>query len=197
MPWLAIKLFLSGMMKRLLGLMAKLWELTCKYPLQVALVAALVLSGWLWRGNVSRDRTIASMKAQHKNELAERDAASEANRALAYAQVAALQAKYNAQAKENAYVEKALRADLGARAATNADRMRFDKVCRREPAPAREDSPAPVDHGPGPDAVILERRDYDTLIDNTVRLKAANAWGDALIAEGLAVKASELPEPSF
>jgi len=123
--------------------------------------------------------------------------ASKEAAALALAQVKAVEAKSAQLAKDNTNEERALRAELGARAAANAGRMRFDRVCRRDPAPASPDNPAPVDPGPGPDAVILERRDYDTLIDNTIRLKAAHDWGQDMLKDGLAKVPQGWPEPTF
>ena len=43
--------------------------------------------------------------------------------------------------------------------------------------------------GPGGDAgVVVSRTDFDTLVSNTVRLKAVHDWGDDLVAAGLAEK---------
>lgn len=115
-------------------------------------------------------------------------AASDANKAAAIAQVEAQRAKFAVEAKENERVETNLRRDLGALAADYADRMRAGQVCRRAAATPGQGEAAPVDNGPGEGAVILERADFDTLIENTVRLKAAHEWGDSLIAQGVAEK---------
>lgn len=42
--------------------------------------------------------------------------------------------------------------------------------------------------GAGEDAVVLDRSDFETLVDNSIRLSAVNKWGERLLAEGLAVK---------
>ena len=115
--------------------------------------------------------------------------AAKKNAAAAVAQVKAVEAKYTIAAKENDRAEQTLRRDLGALAAANADRMRADKVCRSYAAAPSQGPTAPVDHGPGPDAIILERRDYDTLIENTLRLEAVHQWGEGLVKDGLAVPA--------
>jgi len=125
-------------------------------------------------------------------EIAERDAASAANLAAAQQQVRDMETKFMIQVQENIHVENDLRAAMGARSAANADRMRFDKVCRLTPAAAREDHPAPEPDSPGADAIVVERRDYDTLVENTVRLQAAHEW-----AVGLIKADSAVPDPAF
>jgi hypothetical protein len=37
-------------------------------------------------------------------------------------------------------------------------------------------------------AVVVERADFDALVENTIRLKRAHDWGEALVAEGLAAR---------
>ena len=88
-------------------------------------------------------------------------AASDANRALAVAQVKAVEAKSAQLAKDNQDHEQDLRAQFGARSVAYADRMRADAYCRSTACPRRR-SPAPVDHGPGADAVILGRKTDST-----------------------------------
>lgn len=36
--------------------------------------------------------------------------------------------------------------------------------------------------------VVISRPDFDTLVDNSIRLKSANKWGNDLVAAGLATK---------
>lgn len=44
-------------------------------------------------------------------------------------------------------------------------------------------------NGPGDDAsVVVERADFDVLVENTIKLKQVHDWGNDLLAEGLAVK---------
>lgn len=122
-----------------------------------------------------RERVIATLEAQ-----------SAANLAAQQAQKEAWEAKLDQLSKENREHEARLRDVLGTRAAAYADRMRLDKVCRSQANPAADPDPSPVDNEPGGDAIVLDRRDYDTLIENTVRLKAVHDWGNDLIKSGQA-----------
>ena len=194
MTWLAIKLFLGGALKRLTEALSALWGFALRHPREAAIVALLALSGWqTWRLSTVK-QSLTTARAELVSQRYKFEQAIAANLAAQVAQKRELEAKLAAQAKENAYVEKALRAELGARAADYANRMRLDKVCRSAAPSPGKDSPAPVDNGPGSDAVVLERRDYDILIDNTVRLEAVHQWGKSLVKDGLAV---EWPEPAF
>lgn len=51
-----------------------------------------------------------------------------------------------------------------------------------------EDRLAQGGDGPGGAAVLLSRAAFDTLTDNTDRLLRVHAWGDRLIADGLALR---------
>ena len=185
MTWLAIKLFLGGALKRLWEAITALFGLVRIYPREAIIVALLVAFAWAWHGNTKRDRVIADWQTAAKAW----QSASDANKAAAIAQVKATEAKYKQAAKENSLVEKALRADLGARNVAYADRMRADKVCRVNTPAAPSPDPAPVDNSPGPDAVVVSRADFDILAENTIRLKAANEWGQSLVKDGLAIPA--------
>lgn len=186
MPWLILRLL--GIGKWLREALSALVRLAGRFPREAAIIALLLACAWLWHGNTKRDRAIARWEQAAKAW----QQASDANRALAVAQVKAVEAKSAQLAKDNQDHEQDLRAQLGARSAAYADRMRADAYCRSTaPAPA-EDHPAPVDHGPGADAVILGRTDFDILTENTVRLKAANEWAKSLVKEGMAV-----PEVGF
>lgn len=59
------------------------------------------------------------------------------------------------------------------------------------PVPIGEDQPAPHRDGPGADAVVLTRPEFDELVDNTLRLERVRQWGQSLITEGLAIPAAE------
>lgn len=162
--------------------LSALVRLAGRFPREAAIIALLLACAWLWHGNTKRDRAIARWEQAAKAW----QQASDANRALAVAQVKAVEAKSAQLAKDNQDHEQDLRAQLGARSAAYADRMRADAYCRSTaPAPA-EDHPAPVDHGPGADAVVLERADYDILVANTVRLQAVREWGLELVKAGVA-----------
>lgn len=51
---------------------------------------------------------------------------------------------------------------------------------------AAESGIAQSSNSPDPDAVILSRSDFDILNGNTARLMDVRAWGERMIAEGLA-----------
>ncbi len=71
-------------------------------------------------------------------------------------------------------------------ASTYADRMRFDKICQPRPDTPAESGIAESSDRPSADAVLLSRADFDILNGNTARLMDVKAWGDRMIAEGLA-----------
>lgn len=188
-PFAVIKLFFGGLLKRLLGAVAALVSLIGRYPWQAACVALLALSAFMWRGkaNAIDERDMA--RAETKAVLAR----SEENLAAAKAQVKAYEAKYSKLAKDNADAEQIIRTVYVDRSDRNAERMRFDKICGSNPTAPTKDQPAPFDNGPGPEAVVVGRTDYDILVENTVRLEAAHQWGQSLVKDGLAT----LPEVGF
>lgn len=106
-------------------------------------------------------------------------------------------------ATENKTAELARRADNAEaqvddlRAAADrfgTSRMR-SSLCgpaRSRSAPASEGSPAPDRDGPGADALVLTRSEYDELVSNSIRLERVRQWGQSLVTEGLAV-----PEVEF
>lgn len=148
----------------------------------VPLALALAWQSWqAHRWHKAADKARAAIVALQ--------AASDANKAAAIAQVEAQRAKFAVEAKENERVETNLRRDLGALAADYADRMRADKVCRSAASTPGQGEAAHVDNGPGEGAIVLAKRDFDTLIENTVRLEAVHQWGEGLVKDGLAVPA--------
>ena len=59
------------------------------------------------------------------------------------------------------------------------------------PAPG-QGGPAPSDTGPGADAVVVTRPEYEQFVANSIRLEQVRQWGESLVREGLAV-----PEVEF
>jgi hypothetical protein len=200
MTLLAIKLFLGGMLKRLTAALSALLGWIGRRPWQAAVIALLALSALLWRGNVSRDRTIARMTEQHAKELAQRDAASDANLALAHAQVAALQAKYNEQAKEaqDDYEAASRDADANLARYVAANRVRPDQVCRSNaPAPGEGENPAVPPAMPSDTGMVANREsDLQALVEWTK--VGVTAHNDAVrkIEDGTA-EPVEWPAPAF
>lgn len=184
MPWLAIKLFMGGLLKRLTGLLG----VVGRYPWQSACIALLCLSGAFWHVIGKRNDTIAGLNGK----IGQIVAASDENHAAQVAQVKALEAKSQQLARDNANVETQIRTVYVDRRDSYADRMRFDKVCRVSPGSPGQDSPAPIDNGPGADSVVVSRADFDIFVENTGRLVAVHQWGDGQLDAGLAVRASEV-----
>ena len=73
--WGAVKLF--GIWGRLKSALSALLGAAGRYPWQAALIVALLACGWLWRGNVSKERQIATMTAERVKFI---DAQAEAER---------------------------------------------------------------------------------------------------------------------
>ena len=177
--------FIPSVLPALVGALIAAWGWATKNPAAALCAVFLATTIWFWHSSVSKGRTIAAQKVQ----IAQIMHASDANRAAQIAQVKAVEAKSQQIAKDNANVETTLRAELGARSLAYADRMRADKVCVRPAGSPAQDNTAPVDNGPGPDAVVVGRADFDILTGNTARLEAAHQWGEKLISAGLAVPA--------
>jgi hypothetical protein len=67
-----------------------------------------------------------------------------------------------------------------------ARRMRWGNYCPAKTNTAPESDPSEGGDRPSEDAVILSRADFDILNANTGRLMDVNAWGNKIVAEGLA-----------
>jgi hypothetical protein len=205
MTWLAIKLFFGGMLKRLIAGLTALWGWAMRYPWQAGLIVALCLSGWLWRG-----RQAARVEAaQWEQAFTDQKAAYEQAQADALlAQIAADKANLTAQTALAAQVEQAHAANDTIR--TNAvdafARANPVRVCRQAPGsapsgageaglpgPAGQPDEAPADA----ELVAVPRTDLDHLAAKAVRDSEWVNWAEALIAQGRAVKASELPVPDM
>ncbi len=144
------------------------------------------------------DKRHTRQRDEARATLAQNEVKYETNLAQQKAQIEALKASYADKAKENVRVETQIRTVYRDRADAYADRMRKGKVCGSAPvAPSEGPNPAQPD-GPSGAAVILERRDYDILVENSARLEAAHRWALSLIEDGTAeaIKAG-VPEPAF
>jgi hypothetical protein len=199
MLWLAIKLFLGGAIKRLMGALAKLWELTCKYPLQVALVVSLCLSGWLWRGRQAARVEAAQWEQAFADQKAAYERASKEASELALAQVKAVEARNAALAKDaqHAYELGSQAADTALARYVAANRVRPNQVCRSPaPAPGEGSDPAvPADLPPDPGMVAIREPELQALVEWVkVGIAAHNGAVDKINA-GTAVR--ELPVPDM
>lgn len=162
------------------------WITASTTHLLFAALAIALLWGGYQRHNAGKWHRVAD-SAQTALKSALR--ASDANAAAQLAQNKAWEAKSTTLAKEADDAETELRASYGARNVAYADRMRADKVCRSSAAPAGQIDIAQSGNGPGSDAVMVSRADFDTLTGNTARLEAVHQWGEALVRDGLAVPA--------
>jgi hypothetical protein len=153
--------------------------------LVVVLCGALWLRGNHYRGQRDEARaTVAEMKAAQVLATA---AQIELNRQV--------QAKSREIARVHDEATQAL-ADARARAARYADAhvVRFRPSPARKADPAGTDGPAEDHNGPGADAemVAVARNEFDQLVENSLRLKKVQEWGDELIERKLAI-----PEVEF
>lgn len=151
-----------------------------KYPWQIGLAIALALSAWLWIGwnHAASDRDAAL--AEIVTQRAQFVAASEEAERLAIAQKAAVEQSYRDKAHATDEHAQTALADARARADAYARSVRGQVACRSpgNPAsPANGSSPESPDRS-GEDAsmVALTRDDFDTLIENTIRLDEAHKW---------------------
>lgn len=166
-----------------------LFSIVARHPWQCALVAALALA-WIQYSGKQRA-------------LDQRDKARQAMAEMVMAQDAAKEAQDRVnrewQAKSERLAKEADNAkDTLDRYRTAADRFAsgnsLRKVCGGATGVAR---PAPEDGAPenrdepGADAgmVVVARNDFDIFVENSLRLKLVQEWGDSLIREGMAVPA--------
>jgi len=177
---LALKLL--GLWRWLKSSLSALLSLAGRYPLQAALIVALVACGWLWHGKGKA--------------LAERDAARADLATITAAQKEAAQKAKQARAdaekltKDLADATDQHAADLDAisRRAL-ADRMRGQAPRCASSGAVAAALPIHSESDPGADTggVYFTAAEADTLRRHEVRSTACAAWGEALIAEGLAV----------
>lgn len=163
-----------------------------RYPLQVALVAALCLSGWLWHGKgEALDQSVLWQAAF----TAQKDAYEAAQITAAAEALAARQEterQYEEIAHEADVQHAAFAADYRARLsdyiATHGVRAEVSGRPSGPAATGREGQAAGSGNAAGAETnmVAVSRGDLETLADNTARLEAVHEWGQRLITEGLA-----------
>jgi hypothetical protein len=135
-------------------------------------------------------------EAKAQATIAQMQLASEQARAAQIALNQATEAKYRTLAEIADHAHEKELADARSRAAAYAGRNGLRSYCQGSAGQAGSPAEGPVapgDNGPGADAVVLNRNDFDQLVENTLRLKAAHDWGLAMVREGLA----EYPEPKL
>lgn len=194
MPWLAIKLFFGGMLKRLLNALGALLKWAKDNPAQAIIIALLCLSGGLWwhysgkvadlQGQIaSKQKTIDNMKAASK-QAAKDQAEVNHQPAVVSGQIAEVS---NEQSKS--YYDEGRRAGI---AYANAHRVRSGagSGIPDNPDLPGADSAAKVDDGPGeaPGMVAVSQADFDLFVDNSTRLAKVHQDAEALISAGIAVE---------
>ena len=114
--------------------------------------------------------------------------------------IAAAAARATKEREEATYSRLAERADdeveTSSMRAAAAQYARANRVRAKAPdrAPSGASTPSPASNpespvGAGEDAsVVVSRTDFDTLVENTIRLKAAHDWAEKLVDAGLAVE---------
>jgi hypothetical protein len=132
-----------------------------------------------------------------RNQIAQMQTASEAARQAQIALNQAREAAYKAESERTDHAHQIALNDARRRAAAYfaANRVRLN--CESLPGEASataQGATAKGNHRPCRDAVLLERTDFDTLNENTVRLKAVHEWGERLVGEGLATGSQPLPQ---
>lgn len=168
------------------GFIKRLLDLAARYPWQAALICALALSAWLYAGKHDALATVAKRDATIAAMIKASDEASEAQKKLNKG-VTDKQTDIARKADAN----ETNRRDIAARSSDYASRMSAQSYCR-ETNPAAESAAAESGNGTSADAVMVSRADFDVLTGNTARLLNVKAWGDDLIAEGLAIEVGQV-----
>ena len=191
MPLLILKLL--GIGKWLKEALSGLFDLIRQYPLQVALIASLCLSGWLWRGRqaarvAAAKWEIAFDKQKAAYELAQKEAEAK--------QRAADQDNLSGQLAANRELDKAHAQLETARAGAVADYLRSHRLpaqaaCRSPSgasiASVHPDTPAP-DSGRADGDIAVKPADIEAWSKVEVQNADRGNFIRGLIAQGLAVE---------
>lgn len=168
-----------------------------------ALILALALacaSLWLWgrAGHASADRWEAKAITERDNH---RVTKANVQAAQAQAASAARAARLATEEQSRRLAERADHAEddlAAARAAAaryaDAHRLPVRSGSATAGVPGHAGAAGQADssssgHGSRADAVVLDRGEFDQLIDNALRLERVRRWGEELITNGLAVSA--------
>lgn len=185
-PMLALRLLGLGSWLKNAALSA--FGLIRAYPLQTALIVALVAAGWQWRGKQHALAELAAMQAAQvtatENQIAVNHAPAAKSQAIAE----------RSETDATEYYAKGRAAGL---AYANAYPVRAKEGCASNPDLPGTDNPAPHDDGQGDaaDMVALSRADFDTLTGNSLRLAKVQQDAQSLIDAGVAIPAVEFGNP--
>jgi len=164
----------------------------------VAIALALALALWSrasWREEAGKwKKTAGVWEMAFDTQKSAYQAAQAAARAKAEAQKAKDEVRYRELAERADHVDQQI-ADLRAASQRYAQShsLRNIKARTADGAAGRAGSSgssgaASGGDRPGADTdVVVPRADFDKLVDNTIRLKQVNEWGQSLIADGKAV----------
>lgn len=195
---LAIKLLLGGALKRLLSAFGALWQWATKKPALALCGLLAVLCAWFWHSRnearadaaIQRAGWVAEVRLRKADHDAYRAAQVEAER-LARAQIRHTQAKYAQAAKDADHANAEIDRLQSAADRFAGMRRQGSAACRvaSSPTGTGEGGPAPDRDGPGADAILLTKPEYDQFVANSLRLERVRQWGEALVKDGLAVPA--------
>lgn len=157
--------------------------LIARYPLQAACIAAALVMAVQCHGwRTAADKRGKELTAERLGRASDQAAYRAAQ---AQAAASAIKARADTEAR---YQSMATRIDQNAQADLADARTRADAYARRMRAhpgaaggasaacAAAAPEPAESADRPGTDAVILGRSDFDVMVENTMRLKAAHDW---------------------
>lgn len=172
-----------------LSALGGIWGFIVQNPWRFAALALGLVYFWqahlVTHTQMQRDEAQAALAQEKTGRLADRAAWEQASEAASRLWEAALaDQRLQFQQEKDKADEKAQQmvAGYAARADDYARRMRFSALCPAAGSATGQSSGAQQGHaaqgadGPGADAVILSRADFDILNDNTRRLKAAHDW---------------------
>lgn len=153
-----------------------LMDLARRYPLQMALIALLCLSGWLWRGWDKAEARIDAMEAAAKQ-----------SEALHRAAIKAQQDKFDRIKKETDDAYKASLADAGDRTDRfiAANRLRGKSCPIQTAAPSQGQGTGSPEKPAAEAFVAVTEADVKACAGAWVYAQSSYEWAQKLIAEGL------------
>lgn len=155
-------------------------------------LALLIACAVLWASTSHYKHKFENEHIARENDRKAYELAAKEAEAKAIAAKLATEATYRAKAEEadNDYQTMLARARRAADAYAQRMRAQVARGASGNPAsPAPGNSPEGPD-GPRADAVVVGRDDFDILVENSVRLKAAHDWAKTLNVE-------PIPDPAF
>ena len=165
------------------------------YPLQAALIVALVAAGWQWRG---RQQALAERDAA-RTEIAALIEASKANRLAAERQIAERQSKLDQISKdaENDYKTIAKGSDTRLDAYIKRMRIKNDCVSTTPASPERESPGVPSDLPANTGMVAIRDDDLQALVEWFAIGLAAHNQAVTKIEAGVAEPDRAIPAVEF